>query len=119
MGCVLRLRRDASLLEDVVAIGMLASLARGSKSSDSVNVPVSDGDFRSLDVQIRDAIEFLRRNDAGLAALRVTEACLDFGIERRDVAVQCARFPAELLCLAGNLAIAIEVSLYPEMEGAT
>jgi hypothetical protein len=84
-----------------------------------VNVPVSDADFTSLDTQIRDAIEFLRRNNGGLASLRDAEACLDFGVERRDVAVQTVRFPAELLRLVGTLEMTIEVSLYPEMGGAT
>ncbi len=119
MGCVLRLRRDAALLEDVLAIGMQATPARGGKSSDSVNVAVSEVDFMSLDIQIRDAIEFLSRNTDGLASLRDVDACLDFGVERRDVAVQTVRFPPELIRLAGTLGMAIEVSLYPEMEGAT
>jgi hypothetical protein len=119
MSCVLRLRRDAALLEDVLASVMQATPARAGKSSDSVNVAVSEADFTGLDTQIRDAIEFLRRNKAGLAGLRDAEACLDFGVERRDVAVQTVRFPAELLRLAGTLGISIEVSLYPEMEGAT
>jgi hypothetical protein len=119
MGCVLRVWRDGALLEDVLALGIHATPARGGKSSDWVNVPVSDADFTRLDTQIRDAIEFLRRNNGGLASLGDAEACLDFGVERRDVAVQTVRFPAELLRLVGTLEISIEVSLYPEMGGAT
>ncbi len=38
---------------------------------------------------------------------------LDFGIERRDVAVQCDRLPPELVRLAGSLGLGIELSQYP------
>ncbi len=38
---------------------------------------------------------------------------LDFGIEWRDVAAHCDHLPAELVRLAGELGLALEVSHYP------
>ena len=43
----------------------------------------------------------------------VETVALDFGIERRDVAVQCDRLPEELIRLAGTLGLGIELSHYP------
>ena len=37
---------------------------------------------------------------------------LDFGFERRDVAVQCDRLPPALVRLAGSLGLGIELSQY-------
>jgi hypothetical protein len=38
---------------------------------------------------------------------------LDFGIERRDVVVQCDVLPPDLLRVVGELGRAIELSQYP------
>jgi hypothetical protein len=65
--------------------------------------------------QVLDAIEFLKANQVELEKLRHVQGvtmCLDFGIADRDVVVQCDRFPPELLRLAGNLEIGIEISHY-------
>ena len=51
-----------------------------------------------------------------MATTGVEGAELDFGIERRDVAVQCDTLPAPLICFAGALGLAIAMSLYPEMD---
>lgn len=66
--------------------------------------------------QIKDAIHFLKINHDELAKLQAfpgaETVCLDFGIEDRDVGLQCDRFPPELLRLAGNLGIGIEITRY-------
>src|SRR4029453_13649532 len=46
----------------------------------------------------------------------VESVTLDFGISRRDVAVQCSQLPSELVRLAGSLGLNIELSLYPAIE---
>jgi hypothetical protein len=42
---------------------------------------------------------------------------LDFGIVRRDVAIQCDRIPVELLVLAGSVGLEIVLSQYPPGDG--
>lgn len=71
-----------------------------------------------LKPQIVDAIEFLKENELELSRLStypgVTKLCLDFPYERRKGAVtQTDSLPAELLLLAGQLGIAIDMTLYP------
>jgi len=82
-----------------------------------VHVLASEADFTEFRAQVNEATAFLRENTAELRRLRtfagVETATLDFGIERRDVAVQCDRLPAELLRLAGALDMDIELSQYP------
>lgn len=75
----------------------------------------SDAEMEEPPQQVRDAIEFLKANQVELEKLRHVPGvtmCLDFGIADRDVVVQCDRFPPELLRLAGNLEIGIEISHY-------
>ena len=86
---------------------------------------VSDADFDEFDIQKNEAIDFLNKNKRMIEEViklpSVEDASLDFGIERRDVAVQCDYFQPELLKLAGNLGLGIELSQYPidedEREG--
>ena len=64
--------------------------------------------------QIEDAISFLKSNQKELAKLLEFPGAdtnyIDFAIEDRlDVGLQCDRFPPELLRLAGNLGIGIEI----------
>jgi hypothetical protein len=76
-----------------------------------------DGD---LSAQADDAIAFLRRHQTELARLArlpgATDRRLDFGYDRRNVAVQCDYLPPELLASAGALGIGIELSLYEPLE---
>jgi hypothetical protein len=78
---------------------------------------VSDAEFEEFETQIQDAIQFLKSNAAALACIQdrtdIQYAALDFGIELRDVAVQCDYIPPELLFLAGSLGLGIELSHYP------
>lgn len=77
-----------------------------------------------LKPQIVDAIAFLKENELELTRLSnypgVTYLCLDFPYERRTGAVtQTDSLPAELLLLAGQLGIAIDMTLYPASEDKT
>lgn len=80
----------------------------------------SDAEMNNLGQQIEDAITFLKENQAGLEQLKnfpnVDTPYLDFAIEDRNVAGQYDRFPPELLRLAGNLNIGIEISRYATSE---
>jgi hypothetical protein len=88
-----------------------------------VHVLASEADFSEFPAQVDEAIAFLRANEVELLRLRtfagVETATLDFGIERRDVAVQSDRLPAELLRLAGALDLDIELSQYPLADSTT
>jgi hypothetical protein len=96
---------------------------RGPKNLFSgANVLVSDREFSDYNSQVRDAIRYLKRNQKLLRRLRhysgVEWAYLDFGVELRDVAVHCDVLPEQLVMMAGNLGLGIEVSHYPPL-GAT
>lgn len=104
------------LLVEVKAVGFVANLVGREKNGRSVNVTVSECDFGDLRGQILDAIRFLNQHSTSLQKFRDASPSLDFGIWRRDVAVQTDSFPAELLALAGGLGIGIDLSLYPKTE---
>jgi hypothetical protein len=74
--------------------------------------------FRNLKKQIPDVIAFMRENHGELSRLAeypgVTELLLDLSYERRaGTVIQCDKLPPELLKLAGELGITIELTLYP------
>lgn len=100
-----------------------ASRPNGHQHSHSgIHVSASDADFGEFPRQVEDTIRFLRANGEQIRRLceypGVEDVTLDFGIERRDVAVQCDHLPAELIRLAGSLGLAIELSQYPvESQG--
>jgi len=79
-------------------------------------VAVSDAGFTGLAGQVADAVQFLARHEAELTVLvkhpDVESLTLDFGIRRRDVAVQNDTFPASLLRRCGELGIDLMVSAY-------
>lgn len=81
------------------------------------NVVVSDAEFSEFTRQVEDTIAFLTTHRGELerlgAAPGIEELWLDFGIERRDVMLQCDQFPPELIRLAGQLGMGIELSQYP------
>ena len=80
-----------------------------------LSLDVSEADGRLRD-EVSDALVFLTRHESELRRLRsfpgVTDLRLDFGCYRRDVPAQFEYLPPELLALAGNLDIGIELSLY-------
>jgi hypothetical protein len=85
-------------------------------ASSGFNVAVSDQGFDDLALQVRDAARFLNLHEDELRRLGgfpgVEEVCLDFGIRRRDVAMQTEVFPADLLWQAGALDIDLVVTHY-------
>jgi hypothetical protein len=83
------------------------------------NIVVSKRPFSDFEGQVREALVFLEKQRRAIQALRrrdgVEGATLDFGVERRpDAAVQVQGFPEELVRLAGQLGLALELSFYPE-----
>jgi hypothetical protein len=81
-----------------------------------VNVSVSEADFDDLANQEEDAIKFLAENADEIrrlcSYLGVQEIVLDFGIWRREAFAQFDRFPVELVQIAGDLGLALELSVY-------
>ncbi len=82
-----------------------------------VHVSASDADFNEFPRQVAEATAFLRAEAGQVRRLcefpGVEGVTLDFGIERRDVAVQCDSLPPELVRRAGSLGLGIELSQYP------
>jgi len=82
-----------------------------------VHVVSSEADFTEFVRQVEESIVFLQSNEAEVRRLcefyGVEDVSLDFGIELRDVPVQCDRLPANLIRLAGSFGLNIEVSHYP------
>jgi len=82
-----------------------------------LSICVSAADFGDFEKQIADAIESLGADADLICDMRdftgVDEIVLDFGINWEDCAAQFDRLPAELIRLAGNLGLAIEISHYP------
>jgi hypothetical protein len=97
-----------------------SSVTRKSECS-GMNVSVSTREFSDLRGQIKDAIEFLSRNDRELRRLRDFDGLermdLDFPVEDRDVVYQRDAFPHKLLSLLGGLGIGLIVSRYPAHSG--
>ena len=87
----------------------------------SISIEASKADFDNLKKQIADTIRFLKRNKDKLAQIILTRgidnAVLDFGIDlridKKNVLTQTDKFPSELLKLAGDLGLDIELSIYP------
>jgi len=92
----------------------------GKKKRSGAGFVVSNAGFDQFDKQKKDAIVFLKTKKAGIRKIMnwsgVDGGELDFGVKQRDVMVQCNSFPAELLRLAGSLALDIEFSQYPLMR---
>jgi hypothetical protein len=82
----------------------------------------SDAGFHEFPRQVEEASTFLRDNLEQLLRLctfpGVEGVSLDFGVSRRNVAVQCECLPADLIRLAAMLGLSIEVSQYPAEETA-
>ena len=136
MSCVLRAggkRFDVDACVDRLGLRVLRVFRRGEPRSPArptgpksvfscANVLVSDREFSDYNGQVRDAIRYLKRNRKLLRRLRrysgVEWAYLDFGVELRDVAVQSDFLPEELVTMAGNLGLGIELSHYPPISSA-
>jgi hypothetical protein len=86
--------------------------------SSGFTVVVSEAPDDNFSRQIEDAIEFLQKHKEDLARLRncagLEDVRLDFGVGRRSGFLQSSYLPPELLTLAGELGIGIEISIYGE-----
>ena len=84
--------------------------------SNSANFDVSRAKFSDLSKQIRDAIRFIKKHELELQRLASLSTkqppCLDFGLIRRDVPVQCDQLPTELLREMSKVGLALEMSYY-------
>ncbi len=86
-----------------------------------ISIETSNADFDNLNKQIVDTIRYLKGNKDKLAHIAITKgidhAILDFGIDlridKKKVLYQSDRFPSQLLKLAGDLGLDIELSVYP------
>lgn len=124
-GCVLRAWGDdfppelflaGSSLEPCNVFTKGARKAEGrSWDTSGLTVLVSDhsDDFEH---QVNDAIEFLTSNRLELQRLKssigIEGLSLDFGVSERDVFCQSYCFPPELISLAAEYPLALEVSIY-------
>ena len=87
----------------------------------TISIQTSKAEFDNLKKQIADTIRYLKRNKDKLSHIGSTKgiefAVLDFGIDlridRKNVLTQSDTFPCELLRLAGDLDLDIELSIYP------
>ena len=135
MACVLRVAGRSFDVDAYIRRGKLVpsgvyrrgearfpTLPRARKSPESgFHIVVSKKDFDDLGGQVRDAVAFLGHHRRAIRALRgrkgVETAALSFGVERRpEAVVQAEVFPEDLVRLAGQLGLALELSLYPEPE---
>lgn len=130
-GCILRVSTDDVAIDDLLSSIKVASYRidrKGEPIFRSERVRKKSGfhilthgtSELNLQSQIVETIAFLRTHAKDLASIMsfpgVTGAELDIAIIRRDVVVQGEYLPSELLSLAGNLGIGINISLYPELE---
>ena len=81
-----------------------------------ITVPTSGAEMDQFEKQVEDSLEFLRSNQAELSRLKsfegVEELRLDFGVSRKDLFGQYQFLPPELVSLAGQLGLGLEVSIY-------
>ena len=82
----------------------------------SINVTVSDAGFHELPRQVAEATAFLRSEYEQVRRLLgfpgVEGVTLDFGVGRRDVAMQSDTLDADLVRMAGSLGLSLEISRY-------
>ena len=87
-------------------------------TTSGMTISVSGADLAAFQQQIHDAIAFLRSNSVELARLvsfsGVEDVSLDFASAWNDEAVtHTDALPSELIRLAGQIGLGIEVSHYP------
>ncbi len=125
MSCIFRINGNELILEDLLSLlSKPEKLFRkgeekGKKviQKNSANYLVSEADFDQFQNQKQDAIKYLQKNNKTLrevmALSGVESACLDFAVEESESFTQSKYFEPELLKLAGNLGIGIEITMYP------
>ena len=135
MGCVLRVFGSAFDSEAFLKGSKLspskvwrrgepsAVAGRGAHESSGMNVAVSEADMKNLGQQASDAMAFMNANKAELVRLLsfpgLDEGRLDFAVSwRGDVVTHTDYLPTELVRLAGELGLGIEISHYPVADEA-
>jgi hypothetical protein len=133
MGAVLRVRGDDFDVDDLlrkISLSVCHVERKGqprfsprSRIADCTgfNASTSEASERDLPKQVEDTIKYLRLNESDLKNVMsfpgVTDAEIDFAVECRlnstDIFAQNDYLPPELLALAGNLGIGINLTLYP------
>ena len=98
------------------------TLPRARRSPESgFHIVVSKKELADFGGQVRDAVSFLGHHRRAVRALcrrkGVETALLDFRVERGpEAAVQVQVFPVELVRLAGQLGLALQLSFFPEPD---
>jgi hypothetical protein len=90
--------------------------ARKESKQNGFNADMSNAGFDPLAKQVKDVIAFVRKHRKELRRLLRcpgVKVSIDFGVAWRDVIVQSDYLPSELVRLAGELGLAIQVSHYP------
>lgn len=96
---------------------------RGNRRSESsvwetsgITVPTSEAEMDDFGKQVEESIDFLRSNREELLRLKTFEGVedlrLDFGVSRRKTIGQYQFLPSELVTLAGELGLGLEISIY-------
>ena len=93
---------------------------RGFHTASGICVPVSDAEWDDLPGQVVDAIQFLTKHESWLKQAAdlpgLSWFVLDFPSNLRigdnDIVAQTDVFPSDLLRLAGNLGLGIELTTY-------
>ena len=82
---------------------------------------ISNASGKDVQMQARDVVKWIRRNGPELRRLKRSSGLegitLDFPVDsrlggRKKIAVQCDRFPADLITMAGKFGLEIELSIY-------
>ena len=130
MSCILRISGKDLKLKDLLEIDLIpdSTWAKGvpkfsRKPDGQKNITsgaryvVSDDDFDAFGQQKLDALKFLKLYKKQLQKImnlpHIEGGTLDFGIEWRDLPIQCYNLPSNLVKLAGELELGIELTQYP------
>jgi phosphatidate phosphatase PAH1 len=123
-GCVLRAQGDSFTPETFLgesSFTVCNVFHKGDRKSESrrwetsgLTALVSDSD--DFAQQVTDAIDFLKSNGPELRRLQVSVGLdalsLDFGVNGKNAFLQSHLFPPELISLAAEYSMALEVSIY-------
>ena len=134
MSCVLRLSGTEFNVDDFVAISDLhtykiwhkgeplfrKSPEKGLMIRSGLTAMTSNAGFEEYEKQVEETIEYLKENKTKLSHILTTKeieyATLDFGInlwpDKLRSGIANTRFPNELLRLAGELGLSLELSEY-------
>jgi hypothetical protein len=86
----------------------------------AVNFEASGADFSKLELQMEEALEFVREHQDFITMLRefpgVEGVTLNFGAEIHPPGWRSFHFASELLLAFGTLGVSLELSVYPVEE---